>query len=113
MDYEIKRINIWSVVKIVFIISFISGAFIGILYTMLASIMSNVFMELSGDEFEYGQHFWDFLSPFFLILFFAIFWAIFNSVLSASAVVSYNAFAHLVGGVRVELNMLDKNGNDV
>ena len=73
MEYEIRRIQVWSVVKIVFIIFFIVGAVAGIFYAMMTAVVSNLFMEMSGDELEYGQRVMGFFGPFFMILFFAIF----------------------------------------
>jgi len=105
MEYEIRRIQVWSVVKIVFIIFFIVGAFVGIFYAMMTAVVSNLFMEMAGDELEYGQRVAGFFSPFFMILFFALFSATVNAVLSAFIVLFYNVFAQLTGGFRVDLNV--------
>ncbi len=104
MIYEIKRVNIWSVVKIVFIVTFIAGAMAGTFYALLVSLFNNIIQDFSNGEFDYGYRVFNVMTPFFTILFFAIFSSIANCLISVIAVLVYNVLAQIIGGIKIELN---------
>ncbi len=105
MTYEIKRIDVWSVVRIAFILYGIFGLIFGLFYavmlTMLGGIISQ-FGELSG---EFGEMTGVFtgavgiLMAFFMALFYAVIGAIFTAIF----VWLYNVLAKLTGGIRFHL----------
>ena len=51
MRYELKRIEIWSVVKIVFVISLFIGFLISLLYAGLFLLMGTLGTALGGQDF--------------------------------------------------------------
>ena len=115
MKYELKRIDIWPVVKIVFILSLLLGFFIGILYAGLFFLM-DAFTQLAA-ETGFGE-----MSSlgggFALIALFGCTFGIsfFYTVGAVIFVVLYNLLAGSVGGIHFEIEALEniiKDGNSV
>ncbi len=52
MRYELRRIEIWPVAKIVFILSLLLGFFIGVLYAGLFAVISVI---SSSEEIAFGE----------------------------------------------------------
>ena len=116
MVYELRRINVWSVIKIVFLVSFFLGALIGIFYAFTLAMIDQLFQSFGEDELDLALNFFSGTSLFFLILFFAIFTSVFNSVISAAFVSSYNLLAHWIGGLKFDVTSSETdmdNGNKV
>jgi len=108
MEYEIERINAWSVIKIVFLISFFAGALIGIFYALILSTVSNLFQhivieEIGNDIEPLGTY-----AIFIMIVFLAIFVSIANSIISVVLVGSYNLLSQWIGGIKFDLKLSDE-----
>ena len=111
MEYEIRRINTWSVIKIVFLVSFFIGALIGIFYALILSFINNLIQQFAVDEIEQGLRSLNVLTPFFLILFFAIFTSISNSIISAIFIGIYNFMAQWIGGIKIDIKPFSDTDN--
>jgi len=101
MEYEIKRINSWSIIKIVFIISFLIGLFIGVIYSFTINIIGNILLQLTFDELIVEPL--SAISIFFLIIIIALFTSILSGSVTFVFVIIYNFTAHWIGGIKVEL----------
>jgi len=106
MKYELKRIDIWPIVKIVFIFSLLLGFFIGILYAgifLMVDTFSQVAAESGFDEMgSLGGGF------AFIVLFGCTFGVSFIYTVGAIIyVVLYNLLAGSLGGFRFELASVD------
>jgi hypothetical protein len=99
MIYEIKRIDVWSCVKIAFILFGILGLLFGILYAMLLSAMLGFFSQMGGEFQSLGGMFTGALG-IFMIFFLAIFYAVMGAVVTAILGWLYNLLARGLGGVR-------------
>jgi hypothetical protein len=106
MKVEVKRIDIWPVIKIVFVLSLLLGFFIGVLYGGLFLLMdafSQVAFESGFDEFgSFGAGF-----ILFFIFGFTFGIAILNTIGAVIFVVLYNLLAGSFGGFRVDLESLE------
>ena len=102
MKVELKRIDIWPVIKIVFILSLLIGFFIGVIYGgifLLVDAFSQVAIDSGFDEFaSIGAGF-----VLFMILGFTFGIATLNSISAMIFVVLYNLLAGSFGGFRVDL----------
>jgi len=101
MEYEIKRINSWSIIKIVFIISFLIGLFIGVIYSFTINIIGNILLQLTFDELIVEPL--SAISIFFLIIIIALFTSILSGSVTFVFVIIYNLTAQWIGGIKVEL----------
>ncbi len=101
MTFEIRRIPIWPVVKIFFVIYFIIIFLVTLLYgSMLANIVAGI-----------GEMAADFSLPSFaalgmagivmLGLMFAFFGAVVNTALTAVVIIVYNAISSFMGGIEL------------
>jgi hypothetical protein len=105
MTYEIKKIDVWSVVKIAFILYGIFGLIFGLFYavilTMLGGIISQ-FGELGG---EFGQMTGFFTGAVGIVMafFMALFYAVIGAIFTAIFIWLYNVLAKLTGGIRFNL----------
>ena len=103
MNYEIKRINVWSVIKIVFLISFCLGALIGVFYALFLSIVTSVIQNLTTEIIDTGFGSFSGIGIFFVIIATAFFIAISNTIFCAFFICVYNITAQWSGGFKVEL----------
>jgi hypothetical protein len=102
MTYEIKRIEVWSVVKISFILYGILGLIFGLFYAVILTMLGGILSQMGG---EFGQ-----ISGFFtgaagllMAFFMALFYAVAGAIFSAIFVWIYNVLAKLAGGIRFNL----------
>jgi hypothetical protein len=102
MLYEIKRIDVWSCVKIAFILFGILGLLFGILYAMLLSAMLGFLSQMGGEFQSLGGMFTGILG-IFMIFFLAIFYAVIGAFITAIMGWLYNLLARGLGGVRFHL----------
>lgn len=105
MTYEIKRIDVWSVVKIAFILYGIFGLIFGLFYAVILAMLGGIisqFGELGG---EFGQMSGLFTGAIGIVtaLFMALFYAVIGAVFTAIFVWLYNVFAKLAGGITFHL----------
>ncbi|MBD3170096.1 MAG: hypothetical protein GF307_11480 [candidate division Zixibacteria bacterium] len=108
MKYYVRRISVWSVVKITFLLNGIFGALIGLFIGFILLIFSAVFTRFGGymppqadilPTFAGGV-----LSVIFLPVFYGFMLAIVNGIIITAIVVwLYNILAGALGGVEVEL----------
>jgi len=106
MKYELKRIEIWPIVKIVFILSLLLGFFIGIMYAGMFLLLGG-FSQLAADSgldeissFGGGFAIVILLGSTFGIAFLYTIGAVIYTVL-------YNLLAGSVGGFRFELKQVN------
>ncbi|MBN1154843.1 DUF3566 domain-containing protein [candidate division KSB1 bacterium] len=107
MRYEIKKIDILSVIKIIFIVSLFIGALIGIFHALIFSFIGTLLQQMGGDEVEFGMRSITIITPFVMILFTALFFAFFNSVFAGFIVLIYNVLTQWIGGIRIDLDSVD------
>jgi hypothetical protein len=107
MVYEIRRINIWSVMKIAFVIFAILGLIIGIFYFIFFLFMGQVMEMATPGEFGGMTGAFGGLLGFFGIFFLAIFYAVFGSLMTALFAGIYNLMARGFGGIEVHLEARD------
>jgi hypothetical protein len=107
MKYELKRIEIWPVLKIVFVLSLLLGFFIGLLYAGLF-LMIDAFSQVAAESgFE---EFGSFGPGFAIVMIIACTFG-FSFIYTTSALVFtvlYNLLAGSIGGLRLELKSVDK-----
>lgn len=108
MLYEIKRIDVWSCVKIAFILFGILGLLVGILYAMMLSALLGFFSQMGGEFQSLGGMFSGALS-IFMIFFLAIFYAVMGAVVTAIFGWLYNLLARGLGGVKFLLETEKSN----
>jgi hypothetical protein len=102
MNLELKKIDIWSCIKISFILYGIFGLAIGIFYAILLTFLGGVLSSFGGKEFgSFGGLFTGFLGVF-MAFFLAIFYAVIGSIFTAIFAWLYNVFAKVAGGVKFE-----------
>ena len=101
MNYEIRRIDVWSVVKITFILGGIFGLLAGILYAFML-VMVGGFLSQLGDEFGVMQGVTGAVS-IIMIFFMALFYAVVGAVVAAIFTWIYNLLAKGMGGIRFHL----------
>jgi len=101
MTYEVKRIDIWSVVKIAFILCGIFGLLAGILYAFMLTMVGGLLGELGG-EFGAMRSLTGAVS-FIMVIFLAFFYAVVGAVAAAIFGWLYNILARGLGGIRLHL----------
>jgi hypothetical protein len=101
MIYEVRRVDIWSVVKIAFILCGIFGLLAGILYAFMLTMVGGLLGELGG-EFGAMRSLTGAVS-FIMVIFLAFFYAVFGAVAAAIFGWIYNILARGLGGIRLNL----------
>jgi hypothetical protein len=101
MTYEIKKIDIWSMVKIAFVLGGIFGLFAGILYAMMLTMIGGLLSQMSG---EFGgmpglTGAVGIIAIFFMVLFYAVLGAVGTAIFTWI----YNLLAKGMGGIRFHL----------
>jgi hypothetical protein len=102
MVYEIKKLDVWSCVKIAFVLFGVIGLIFGIFYAMILSMVSGFLSQMSGEFQSLGGLFTGALG-IFMIFFLAIFYAVMGAVVTAILTWIYNLLARGLGGVRFHL----------
>lgn len=101
MTYEIKRIDVWSAVKIAFILCGIFGLLAGFLYAIMLTMVGG-FLSQMGGEFGNLQGVTGvvgILVAFFLALFYAVIGAVGTAIFAWI----YNLLARGLGGIKFNL----------
>jgi len=101
MTYELKRVDVWSIVKIAFLICAVAGLIGGLIYTIILSLIGGLLSMMGGTEFEEISGFFSGLFGFFVAFLFAFFYAVVGSIVAAILSWMYNLFARVVGGARL------------
>ncbi|HHM23805.1 MAG TPA: hypothetical protein ENJ23_02040 [Bacteroidetes bacterium] len=105
---ELKKLDVWSVIKIAFLLSLTLGLVIGFFYFSLLSLIGQIAGTLGGEEMQlenFGAG-----MGLFIAIFIAIFTALFYTLVSAILAVLYNLFASWAGGIRVKLDVEQVEG---
>ena len=104
--HEIRRVDVWSVVKISFVLSLVAGLLMGFFYWFFMMAFMQVIGSLGGASELVDLP----VNPaavggvgFFMVFFIAILTAVFYSLISAIVAVLYNLVAGWAGGIRVHL----------
>jgi len=101
MTYELKRISVWSVAKISFVIGAVFGLVIGFFIWMAAGLLGTLPLsdmpgEMGGGRFLGAM---GAIAPFFLAVFYGVVSMIANAIMTAI----YNVFSGFFGGIEVNL----------
>jgi hypothetical protein len=104
MYYELKKIDLWSAIKISFminaIIGLVIGFFIGLVFTFLIGIVGHM---VPSDTSDFGALPFGAMGGFMIGIIYALMIAILNGVvLTGIAVVLYNLFSGWLGGIKVD-----------
>ena len=105
MNYEIKRFDIWSVIKVCFVIYLILGFFMGLVWVSFIGIIARLAQHLGGQEIpdlpikSFGA-----MGALFLAVFFSIFYSVFLTFFTAVGVLIFNLVSRLTGGIQVEVD---------
>ncbi len=103
MKYELKRIGIWSAVKITFILSLIMGFIFGIFYALLIFMLTSLPMAMMQDDQMAALQNFGAAAAVILPFFMAFFMAIINTIFTVIGIAAYNLVARMTGGVEWEL----------
>ena len=103
MIYQIRKINVWSVMKIAFVIFAVLGLIVGIFYAIFFAFMSQL-MEFAGpDDFGRMSGLFTGVMGIFMAFLLAIFYAVFGSLMTALFIGLYNLLARGFGGIELHL----------
>ncbi len=108
MTYEIKRIDVWSCVKIAFILFGVIGLLFGVFYAMLLTMVSGFLSQMGGQFQSLGTLFTGALG-IFMIFFLGIFYAVVGAVVTTILTLVYNLLAKGFGGIKLFLEQ-EKTG---
>jgi hypothetical protein len=111
MRYELKKIEIWSVIKIVFILSLILGFFVSLFSSSLIALMRTL-VEASGGEELIDVIPFAGLGWFFLVIFGTLGFAFLFTLETVFAILLYNIVAGITGGFVFHLDP-QKSGGQV
>jgi hypothetical protein len=103
MTYEIRKINVWSCVKIAFILFGVIGLIFGIFYAMMLSMVGGILSQMGGEFQSLGGFFTGALG-IFMVFFLAIFYAVMGAVVTAIMAWIYNLLAGGFGGIKFDLS---------
>jgi hypothetical protein len=103
MIYEIRRINVWSVMKVAFVIFAILGLVVGIFYAIFFAFMGQVMELATPGEFDSMTGLFSGVMGIFAAFFLAILYAVMGSVMTAVFAGIYNLLARGLGGVELQL----------
>ena len=97
MFYEVKRVNIWSVAKVSFVLGGLLGFIAGVFLWMGAGILSQLPLS-DAEAMDELQNFGASM-PFILAILYAVGFMIGNSIMAGA----YNVLAGMVGGFELKL----------
>jgi len=103
MELEIRRIDLWSVIKIAFILYLILGLFFGLLYAAFLGFVGRFLEALGLEEFSSPLGPLSGIALIFIAGFIAFFVATFYTILTVMVVGLYNGVARWTGGIKVNL----------
>ena len=112
MTYEWKRCDVWSVVKIAFLICGITGIIIGLFYAILLTLIGGFLGMVGGGEFEEISGLFSGVFGFFMAFVIAFTYAVVGAIMAAILTWLYNFIARIVGGIRITLEPESGQGTD-
>jgi hypothetical protein len=104
MIYHVRKIDVWSVMKVAFVIFGILGVIVGLFYAVFFAFMSQMLADFGGPG-ELGRMtglFSGFMG-IFMAFFLAIFYAVIGSLMTALFAGIYNLLARGIGGIELHL----------
>ena len=103
MLYTIRRIEIWPVMKIVFLSSLIVGVIISLLYIIAVSFITNIVSTYAAPEL--GEEFFQLAGPFSfgIMLMLSLSNALTLTIVAVILIVMYNLISSLAGGLEIDL----------
>jgi hypothetical protein len=101
--YELRKCDIWSVMKIAFLMCGVTGFILGLFYAILLTIIGGILDMIWGGRFEEISGLFSGLFGFFMAFALAFTYAVLGSIMAAILAWLYNLFARLVGGIRLTL----------
>ena len=109
MRYHVKRIPLWPVMRVAFVVMLIIGIVIGIFYGFLVSGLGMIMGALG--ESALGEGFPSIGNLGFLMVpFIAVFYAVTGTIVIVIWVLIYNIVAQVLGGIELELSAGDERG---
>lgn len=104
MKYELKKIDLWSAIKVSFLVHAIVGVIVGIIVGFVFALLLGLVGQVSpSSDIDTSLTMLGPLGGFLIGLFYAVFIAIVNGViLTGLAVILYNLVASRVGGVKFD-----------
>ncbi len=104
MKYELKRIDLWSAIKISFVVHAIIGLLVGLLIGLAFSLFFAFVGQLaSSNDIDASLTAFGPLGGFLVGIFYAVFIAVVNGVIITGLVaILYNIVAGWVGGLKFE-----------
>lgn len=103
MNLELKKIDVWSCIKISFILYGIFGLVVGIFYAILLTFLGGVLNTFGGREFGSFGGLFTGVVGIFMAFFLALFYAVIGAIFTAIFVWLYNVIAGAAGGIRLNL----------
>ena len=100
--FEMRRIPVWPVMRVVFIIFLIIGIIVGLMYGFMISSFGLLLSALGESPLDEGFPLIGNLG-FLMIPIFAILYAVFGTIAAVIWAVIYNITASVVGGIELEL----------
>ena len=100
--FEMRRIQVWPVMRVVFIIFLIIGIIVGLMYGFMISSFGLLLSALGESPIDEGFPLIGNLG-FLMIPILAIFYAVFGTIAAIIWTVIYNITASVVGGIELEL----------
>jgi len=101
MTYQIRKIDVWSVVKISFFLYGIFGLLFGIFYAIMLTMVGGILSQMGG-EFDVMRGLTGALG-FFMAFFMALFYAVTGAIVTAILTWIYNLLAKGLGGIKFHL----------
>lgn len=100
MVYEIKRLSVWSVAKVSFVLGGLFGFLMGLLFWMFAGLLAQTPLSEFGDvEGLNGFGAMGAMLPFLMAVFYAVAAMLFNGLMAGV----YNVLSGVVGGIECTL----------
>ena len=100
--FEMRRIPVWPVIRVVFIIFLIIGIIVGLMYGFMISSFGLLLSALGESPLDEGFPLIGNLG-FLMIPIFAVLYAVFGTIAAVIWTVIYNITASVVGGIELEL----------
>jgi len=100
--FEMRRIPVWPVMRVVFIIFLIIGIIVGLMYGFMISSFGLLLSALGESSIDEGFPLIGNLG-FVMVPIIALFYAVFGTIAAIIWVVIYNITASVVGGIELEL----------
>ncbi len=103
MNFELKRVDVWSVVKIVFFLYAVIGVLVGLFYTLIFTLVGGVTGFLGGEETFPMMGLFSGFVGFLMAFVLGIMYAVIGSITTAILVGLYNLLARWIGGLKFSL----------